>query len=87
MKLYFRKYGNGKPLIILHGLFGSGINWNSVGKILARNYTVYIPDQRNHGKSPHSHDCSYEHLTQDLVAKQLLIIRLSIQMESNQQPV
>ena len=39
-----------------------------MGKILARNYTVYIPDQRNHGKSPHSHDCSYEHLTQDLVA-------------------
>ena len=68
MKLYFRKYGNGKPLIILHGLFGSGINWNSVGKILARDYTVYIPDQRNHGKSPHSHDCSYEHLTQDLFA-------------------
>ena len=68
MKLHYRKYGNGDPLIILHGLFGSGINWNGIGKMLASEYAVYIPDQRNHGKSPHSNDCSYEDLTRDLRA-------------------
>ena len=68
MKLHFRKYGTGTPLIILHGLFGSGLNWNSVGKKLAENYTVYILDQRNHGKSPHSDFFSYQHLCDDLLA-------------------
>ena len=35
MKLFFRKLGSGKPLFILHGLFGLSDNWATVGKILS----------------------------------------------------
>ena len=40
MKLFYRKYGDGKPIIILHGLFGMSDNWFSIGKKLAKNYPI-----------------------------------------------
>lgn len=67
MKLFFRKYGSGTPVIILHGLFGMSDNWVTFGKILAKDFTVYIPDQRNHGKSPHTAEFNYSILTEDIV--------------------
>lgn len=67
MKLIYRKYGEGGPVIILHGLFGMSDNWMTIGKQLAvDNYAVYIPDQRNHGESPHSDEFNYEVLSDDL---------------------
>ena len=67
MDLFFRKYGAGPPLIILHGLYGSSDNWITIGKSLAKHFTVYIPDQRNHGNSPHSEEHNYDLLKQDLL--------------------
>ncbi|MBS1505047.1 MAG: alpha/beta fold hydrolase [Bacteroidetes bacterium] len=66
MKLFFRQQGQGKPLIILHGLLGSSDNWHSLGKVFAEKYSVYIVDQRNHGQSPHSDEFNYKVLTEDL---------------------
>jgi esterase len=66
MKLFFRKYGNGPPMFILHGLYGSSDNWVTVAKNLSEKYTVYLPDQRNHGQSPHSNDHNYELMSEDL---------------------
>ena len=67
MQLFYRKYGQGKPLIILHGLFGISDNWVSFGKKIAElGYEVYIPDQRNHGQSPHSPSFNYLALVDDL---------------------
>jgi len=68
MKLHFRKSGQGKPLIILHGLFGSSDNWYSLAKVFAERFTVYLVDQRNHGQSPHTDDFNYKLLTEDLAA-------------------
>lgn len=65
-KLYFRELGQGKPLIILHGLFGSSDNWLTLGRKFAENFKVYIVDQRNHGQSFHSDDFSYEAMAADL---------------------
>ncbi|MFK7900825.1 MAG: alpha/beta fold hydrolase, partial [Cyclobacteriaceae bacterium] len=49
MKLFHQKFGDtGKPLIILHGLFGNSDNWASIGKQFGREYQVYLVDQRNH---------------------------------------
>jgi esterase len=67
MKLAFRKLGTGKPLFILHGLFGSSDNWQTIGKQFAENFTVYLIDQRNHGRSPHSTEHSYELMSNDLL--------------------
>lgn len=67
MKLAFRKIGGGKPLFILHGLFGSSDNWQTIGKRFAESFTVYLIDARNHGHSPHSDEFSYQLMSDDLV--------------------
>jgi len=66
MKLFYRKYGEGPPLIILHGLYGSSDNWVSIAKKISARFTVFLPDQRNHGQSPHSVVHDYESMSNDL---------------------
>lgn len=67
MKLYFREYGEGQPLIILHGLLGSSDNWLTQAKLLSSQYKVYTVDQRNHGQSPHSSQFDYQSMVDDLL--------------------
>ena len=64
--LHYRTLGEGKPLFILHGLFGSSDNWQTLGKKFAENFKVYFVDQRNHGHSFHSDDFSYDLMVEDL---------------------
>ena len=66
MKLFYRKYGSGPPLIILHGLYGSSDNWVSMAKSISDSFTVFLPDQRNHGLSPHSDIHDYDSMKEDL---------------------
>ncbi len=66
MDLFFRKYGKGPALIILHGLYGSSDNWVSIGKSLSKHFEVFIIDQRNHGNSPHTREHNYQLLKNDL---------------------
>jgi esterase len=66
MKLFYREFGSGPPLIILHGLYGSSDNWVTIAKKLADSFTVYLPDQRNHGQSPHSPVHDYNAMSDDL---------------------
>jgi pimeloyl-ACP methyl ester carboxylesterase len=58
--------GEGEPLIILHGLYGSSDNWLNIGKALSETYHVYLVDQRNHGHSPHSDKHNYYVMRDDL---------------------
>ena len=67
MKLFFRKTGDGQPILILHGVFGSSDNWFSISKMIAeKGYAVYALDARNHGQSPRSEAFSYELMAEDL---------------------
>ncbi len=68
MKLNYKKIGTqGQPLIILHGLFGSLDNWATISKDIADlGYVVYLVDQRNHGRSPHAEESTYEAMAADL---------------------
>ena len=66
MDLYFRQMGEGEPLIILHGLYGSSDNWMNIGKTLSEFHSVYLVDQRNHGHSPHSDKHNYYVMRDDL---------------------
>jgi pimeloyl-ACP methyl ester carboxylesterase len=66
MRIHFQSYGHGTPLIILHGLFGSLENWHSVSQKLAANFQVFAVDQRNHGRSPHAAEMSYQLMAEDL---------------------
>lgn len=67
MKLNYRKSGQGPPLIILHGLFGSADNWFSIAKELEASFTLYLVDQRNHGESPKSDIWNYQVMAEDLL--------------------
>ncbi len=53
--------------MILHGFLGMGDNWRSLGNSFASYYEVHLIDQRNHGRSFHSEDFSYELMVEDLV--------------------
>ncbi|MGC4022509.1 MAG: alpha/beta fold hydrolase [Cyclobacteriaceae bacterium] len=66
MNLFFRQYGQGKPLVILHGLLGSSDNWHTLGKVFSEKFSVFLVDQRNHGQSPHADEMNYKVLTEDL---------------------
>jgi pimeloyl-ACP methyl ester carboxylesterase len=39
------------PLLILHGLFGSGRNWGTIARKLSAHYRVFALDLPNHGRS------------------------------------
>ncbi len=60
--------GDGPPLIILHGLFGSARNWRAIAAGLAGRYRVFSLDLRNHGDSPWHPDMSYEAMAGDIRA-------------------
>ena len=67
MKLFHRTYGQGKPLVVLHGLLGMSDNWIMPAKELAKNFTVILPDLRNHGNSPHSDGFDLQLMAEDIV--------------------
>lgn len=66
MELNYKSFGQGEPVIILHGLFGTLDNWQTIARALADEYLVFIVDQRNHGRSPHVPGMSYPLLAEDL---------------------
>ncbi len=66
MKLNYKTFGSGPPLVICHGLFGMLDNWQTLAKKWADDFTVFIVDLRNHGKSPHDDEFSYEAMANDL---------------------
>jgi esterase len=69
MQLHYNAYGSESlpPLIVLHGLLGSSDNWNSFGKIFGERFRTFIPDARNHGRSPHSDVFNYQAMADDIV--------------------
>jgi esterase len=67
MKLHLARSGQGKPLILLHGLFGSSSNWAPIVRILQARLDVISPDLRNHGRSPHSGEAGLEAMAGDVL--------------------
>ena len=59
VELAWREIGDGRPVVLLHGLMGSGALMASDGParaIAARGYRVVLPDLRGHGNSGRPHD-------------------------------
>jgi esterase len=56
----------GAPVVILHGLLGSGRNWQTVARSLAENHRVFTLDLRNHGRSPHCAAMGFHDLVADV---------------------
>ncbi len=59
--------GQGTPLLLIHGLFGSGENLGMIARLLADRFRVINIDLRNHGRSGHSDTLSYPLMAADLV--------------------
>jgi pimeloyl-ACP methyl ester carboxylesterase len=66
MQLNFQTYGTGFPVLILHGLFGSLDNWQTVSRKLGETFQVFAVDLRNHGRSPHSDQINYDLMAEDI---------------------
>jgi pimeloyl-ACP methyl ester carboxylesterase len=66
MDLFFREYGQGSPLLILHGLFGNADNWATLGRKFGEHYSTFTPDLRNHGQSPHIAEMDYPSMSRDV---------------------
>lgn len=67
MELNFKTYGQGFPVIIMHGMFGMLDNWQLIAKSLSENFMVYLVDLRNHGRSPHSEEFGYDIMADDIL--------------------
>lgn len=66
--LYSRIEGEGQPLLIIHGFLGMSDNWKSLGTQYANEgFQVHMLDLRNHGRSFHSNDFSYELMVADVL--------------------
>lgn len=66
--LHSRIEGQGKPLLIIHGFLGMSDNWKSFGSLYAsEGFQTHMLDLRNHGKSFHSDDFSYDVMVQDVL--------------------
>ena len=68
MLLHSRIEGEGKPMVIIHGFLGMSDNWKTLGTQFANEgYQVHALDLRNHGKSFHTDDFSYDVMVTDVM--------------------
>lgn len=65
--LHHSVFGEGEPLVILHGLFGSGKNWQSLGRQFGQQLHVLNVDLRNHGQSFHTDSMNYPAMVDDVI--------------------
>ena len=68
LPLAAQRLGGGAPLLILHGLLGSGTNWRSLARRLGERREVHLLDARNHGASPHDPAMDYPAMAVDTLA-------------------
>ncbi|ETS75432.1 hypothetical protein PFICI_12376 [Pestalotiopsis fici W106-1] len=68
VSIHFRYSGTGPPLLLVHGNPQYSLTWQTIGPILAQNYTVIAPDNRGAGDSsiPPNGDYSAESTADDL---------------------
>lgn len=79
LQLAFEATGEGPPVVILHGLFGSRRNWRRIAQALSASHRVLCVDLRNHGGSPWAATMSYPEMAAD--------VRMLIETERLDRPV
>ncbi|WP_185859894.1 alpha/beta fold hydrolase [Blattabacterium cuenoti] len=67
MILHSRILGKGMPILVFHGLFGSGENWISFAEKFSQTYQIHLLDIRNHGKSFFSEKMNYDLISEDIL--------------------
>ena len=77
IKLYFASYGDGAPVILLHGGAGNGEHWAFQLAALAAKYRVIVVDARGHGRSTRD----AKPITYELMADDLLVLMDELKLE------
>ena len=67
VNLYYEEYGNGQPIILLHGNQETHEIFDKLIDKLKDNYKVYAIDSRCHGKSENPIDISYDLMCDDII--------------------
>lgn len=65
--LAYQRYGQGEPLVVLHGLFGSADNWRGLARRWSETFGVWCVDLRNHGRSFHALGMNYTLQAEDVL--------------------
>jgi pimeloyl-ACP methyl ester carboxylesterase len=71
MQLAFNQFDSSpsedrQTILILHGLFGSKRNWQSIARQLSEQCQVFTLDLRNHGESGHHDNMTYQVMADDV---------------------
>jgi pimeloyl-ACP methyl ester carboxylesterase len=67
--MYYETYGQGEPLLIIHGNGGSIKDFENQIPFFSKHYRVILADNRSHGKSIDTRDSlSYEMMADDFAA-------------------
>ena len=61
--------GKKPPMIVIHGLLGSMLNWRSYchHKLIVSRRDCFLPEMRNHPQSDHHEDFNYQVLSDDII--------------------
>jgi len=51
--------GSGRPIVLLHGMFGDGTQWRVIADLLSDYYRVIVVDLLGHGRSPKPKNARY----------------------------
>jgi pimeloyl-ACP methyl ester carboxylesterase len=69
IQIYYELYGEGIPLVLLHGFTGSGQVWKPFVADFAQGYRLVIPDLRGHGRStPLTNEFTHKQAALDVYA-------------------
>ncbi len=64
---YYEVYGDGPPLMLLHGGFGNAPSMAPMSSVLSKHYKVYAPERRGHGHTADAGEINYELMTEDTI--------------------
>jgi pimeloyl-ACP methyl ester carboxylesterase len=68
LKMYYEVYGQGKPLVLLHGSFMNiPMNWSHIIPVLAKDRKVIVTEMQGHGRTRDiPREVSYEGMADDV---------------------
>ncbi|MHA2031567.1 MAG: alpha/beta fold hydrolase, partial [Candidatus Kariarchaeaceae archaeon] len=70
LNMFYIDYGEGSPLILLHGALGTAnVRWKKPIKLLSQHFRIIAPDSRGHGRTNNpTGKLSYKLMCEDIVA-------------------
>ena len=85
VNLHYEEYGQGSPIILLHGNHEDLTIFDKLIDELKKEYKVYAIDSRCHGKSEDAEEISYEPMRDDIIdfiyKLKLQILQLKLNMK------